>query len=145
MHISCAKRQMVRVVPLDVGDSGVVVLHQDEEPHHDAIDSQFVVPYKLCVDAAPGDVIAGLVWFRDVLVVLPQNQSPSGGLVFRDSSPLAVRVYFPHLRVGTNIEVVWENSSHPHQNPRYADSKGICSSPDPYRVCAVAGAMLCFG
>jgi len=145
MHIQCAKRQMVRVGPLDVEDSGAVVLRRDEEPHTEVVQGDFKCPFKVTSNGSSGDVIAGLRWFHDVVVVLPETLSSFGGLVIRDSQPHAVRVYFPHIRVGVNIEVVWENSSQPHQNPRYADSKGICSSPDPYRVCFVAGALQCFG
>jgi len=139
MHIQCAKRQMVRVDPLSVGNSGSVVLRRDEEPHDEVLQAEFRCPFKFRLGDTSGDVISGLAWFRDVVVVLPDLPSTFGGLTVRDALPHPVRVYFPHLRVGVNIEVVWENFSQPNQNPRYADSKGICSSPDPYRVCAVAG------
>lgn len=145
MHIQCAKRQMVRVAPLSVEDSGAVVLRHDEEPHDEVLQAEFRCPFGFRLNDTSGDVIANLGWFSDVVVVLPENPSTSVGLVIRDSLPHPVRVYFPHLRTGVNIEVVWENFSTPNQNPRYADSKGICSSPDPFRVCAVAGAFLCFG
>jgi hypothetical protein len=145
MHIQCAKRQMVRVEPLSVGSSGAPVIRRDEEPHDEVLQGEFKCPFKFQLNVTPGDVIAGLNWFHDVVVVLPENPSSFGGLVIRDSQPHPVRVYFPHLRQGVNIEVVWENFSTPNQNPRYADSKGICSSPDPYRVCVVAGALLIFG
>jgi hypothetical protein len=145
MHIQCSKRQMVRVEPLGVRGSGAVVCSHDEEPHDEVLHSEFKCPFKLRLGDTSGDVIAGLDWFHDVVVVLPETPSSYGGLVVRDSSPHPVRVYFPHVRLGVNIEVLWENFSSPNQNPRYADSRGICSSPDPYRVCIVAAALLSFG
>jgi hypothetical protein len=145
MHISCAKRQMVRLIPLSVDASGVLQLRHDEEGHDSALEGEFKVPFKFSLAAGAGDTVAGLNWFSDVVVVLSDSQGAVGGLVFRDNVPKPVRVYFPHIRQGVNFEVFWENASQPNQNPRYADSKGLCSSPDPYRVIAVAGALLTFG
>ncbi|QDH44661.1 hypothetical protein [Fusarium redolens polymycovirus 1] len=145
MHISCAKRQMMSLSPLSVDESGVLQLHHDEEGHVDVVSGELSVPFRFARSTASGDPVAGLAWFSDVVVVLREQDSVAGGLVFRDNVPKPVRVYFPHIRQGVDFSVVWDNANQPNQNPRYCDSKGLCSSPDPYRVIAVSGALQCFG
>jgi hypothetical protein len=129
---------------LVVNPSGCVKISDREEGHRNALSGEFTMPFVSTGNTGIGDLIGSFDWFNDAIIVLDAERGAAGGLFIRDSSPVPVRIYFPHIRQGVNFSMVWQNSDKPSQNPRYGDDRGLCSSPDVYKACVVAATLLVF-
>jgi hypothetical protein len=136
---------MFKLRPLFVDNSGLVKGRDGEERYGGVVDDVYNRPFYIDLIQRPDTVIVGLDWLDDVILVVGDNASVTGDPDFRTGGPVSVRVYFTHIRKGTNITLIWQNRDQPRQNERYGDYEGICSSPDPFRVAVVAAALRMFG